>query len=234
MAQFGVNLWRAFLSVGIGPGLLGMVVLLRRNWRVGGLLLLMFAFSAGFYIDYRVVDKDTMFLPAYLVWALWLGVGFQWLVQWMREEVAGVANRRLSRLLYGLLVIVVLVAAAWNWQQVDLSDDWSARERAEAILRQVEPNALILGWWDSAPVVEYLQLVEGQRPDVKVINRFLISPDDMGRLVQRELPRRPVYIDSVPAELLRSVRSEPAGLIFRLRPNGQWLPQDHRLDQGSD
>ena len=28
------------------------------------------------------------------------------------------------------------------------------------------------GWWDSIPVVEYLQLVEGERPDVTAINRF--------------------------------------------------------------
>jgi len=37
----------------------------------------MFLATAAFYVDYRVVDKDTMYLPAYLVWALWVGLGYQ-------------------------------------------------------------------------------------------------------------------------------------------------------------
>ncbi|HSR31627.1 MAG TPA: hypothetical protein VLY63_13760, partial [Anaerolineae bacterium] len=91
-------------------------------------------------------------------------------------------------------------------------------ERGEAILRSVEPDALILGWWDTAPVVEYLQLVEDQRPDVQTINRFLIAREDMVRLVQREVLRRPVYIDNPPDDLLSVLRAEPAGLLHRLRP----------------
>jgi hypothetical protein len=39
---------------------------------------------------------------------------------------------------------------------VDLSDDRNARGWGEAIFRQVDPDALILGWWDPKPVVEYL------------------------------------------------------------------------------
>jgi hypothetical protein len=112
---------------------------------------------------------------------------------------------------------------------VDLSDDWSARARGEAILHQVEPNALVFGWWDTVPVIEYLQLVEGQRPDVQAINRFLIAYDDMRHLIEQEVIRRPVYIDSLSADLLQIVEAEPADLLqiveaepadsfYRLRP----------------
>lgn len=218
VGHFGAQLWRAFLVVGIGPGLLGAVVLLKRDWRHGGMLILMFAAIAGFYIDYRVVDKDTMFLPAYLVWALWLGIGYQVLLGWVRQATGAAAQRWGTWLMRGLMVGVVLLTVGWNWRLVNLSDDRSARERGEAILRSVEPDALILGWWDTAPVVEYLQLVEDQRPDVQTINRFLIAREDMVRLVQREVLRRPVYIDNPPDDLLSVLRAEPAGLLHRLRP----------------
>jgi hypothetical protein len=229
VGQFGVQLWHAFFAIGIGPGLLGMVVLLRRDWRLGGMLLLMFISNAGFYIAYRATDKVTMFLPTYLIWALWLGIGYQWLLEWIRGARDALTQRWHVWLLRSVMIGAVLLAVAWNWRLVDLSDDWSTRARGEAILHQVEPNALVFGWWDTVPVIEYLQLVEGQRPDVQAINRFLIAYDDMRHLIDQEVTRRPVYIDSLsadllqiveaePADLLQIVEAEPAGSFYRLRP----------------
>jgi hypothetical protein len=218
MGNFVVQLWRAFFAIGIGPGLLGMMVLLRRDWRLGGMLGLMFVCSAGFYIDYQVIDKDTMFLPAYLLWALWLGVGYQWALDWVRsfQQQSDPINRRVTQLLRGVMIGAVLVALLWNWPLVDLSNDWSARIRGEAILDEVEPQALIFGFWHTVPLVEYLQLVEEQRPDVQAINRFLITPEDMRRLIRREIMRRPIYLDSLPPQWLNFTKGEPAGPIYRL------------------
>jgi hypothetical protein len=218
IAEFAGQLSQAFFIVGVGPGLVGLVVLLRRNRRLAGMLLLMFAFSAGFYIDYRVVDKNTMFLPAFLIWALWLAVGYDWLQQWLSRTRDHVTRTWGTRLLRVALVGVVLIAAAWNWRLTDLSRDRSARQRGESILHVAEPNALIFGWWDTVPMVEYLQLVEGQRPDVQAINRFLITPDDIRQLVERNLGRRPIYIDSVPDDLSHVARAQRAGFVYELRP----------------
>ena len=209
-------LWRAFFAVGLGPGLLGLIVLMRRDWKLGGLLLAMFAFNAAFYIDYRVVDKDTMFLPTYLIWAVWLGVGYQWLIAW--TQGAGLGRSWGLWLMSGVVAGAVLAATLWNWRLVNLSNDWSARERGEAILRQVEPDALVFGWWDTVPVVEYLQLVEGQRPDVKAVNRFLVPYEALTEWVRREAGRRPVYLDNPPSELLDTLTAEAAGPVYRLRP----------------
>ena len=96
LAYRGVELWGetwrfiqqlsgAFFAIGIGPGLLGMLTIFKRDWRTAVMLALMFAFSAGFFIDYRVVDKNTMFLPAYLVFALWVGYGYQEALDWLKK-----------------------------------------------------------------------------------------------------------------------------------------------------
>lgn len=216
--QFGNHVRQAFFAVGVGPGLLGLVVLTRRDWRFGGALLLMFLANAIFFINYRVVDKETMFLPMYVIWALWLGVGYQWLLAWVSAPATGVAQRWGLLLVRSMLVMSVLAALAWNWRLTDLSHDWSARERGEAILRQARPHALVFGWWDTVPVIEYLQLVEGRRPDVQPINRFLISYADLRALIDRESRQRPVYIDSTTEDLLRSYDAERTASMYRLIP----------------
>jgi len=84
--HFGAQLWRAFVAIGVGPGLLGVAVLWRTRRPVNGLLLLIFLIHSGFYVNYAVGDKDTMFLPSYLIWALWVGVGYEWLLQWVGQH----------------------------------------------------------------------------------------------------------------------------------------------------
>ena len=215
VAAYGMQLWAAFLGIGIGPGLLGLVILTRRNWRLGGMLLIMFLANAIFYISYRVIDKNTMFLPTYLIWAMWLGVGYQQLTHWLCSPTQ---SRSVAWRMNFLAVCAVGVAVILNWGLVDLSDDWSTREMAEAILQEVEPNALVLGWWDTVPAVQYLQLVEGQRPDVQTINRFLISGEAMEQLVLSQVRTRPIYINNPSITLLRQATAVPAGPIYKLEP----------------
>jgi hypothetical protein len=211
--RFLAELWRTFLVVGIGPGLVGAVVLARRRASTGIALILMFGVTVGFYVDYRVVDKDTMFLGAYLIWCLWTGIGYQWLEDLLVRSGHGVGGRRALR---AVAIAGVAAAIAWNGPRVDLSNDWSGRARGQAVLDALAPGALFAGFWDSVPVVEYLQMVEGQRPDVKAINRFLITDDDLLDLLRREHGRRPLYLDVVPGPTLGGVRVVPAGPVFRV------------------
>lgn len=216
VAEYGRQLVTAFLFVGVGPGLAGLFILLRRNWRLGGLLLFFFLTNAWFYINYRVIDKNTMYLPTYLIWAIWAGVGYQALLP--NGLVVDKGRRAWRGVLTApaLLTLPVLLAIIWNWPLVDLSDDWSTRAQSEAILQVVEPDALIFGWWDTIPGVQFLQLVEGRRPDVLAINRFLISGEDMNQLILQEIGRRPVYINNPSIELLNVTQATAVGPLYRL------------------
>ena len=220
---FLAQLGQAFFVIGIGPGILGFLVLARRNWRETAMLAVMFALSAGFYINYRVLDKDTMYLPAYLVFALWVGIGYQELLAWVRGS-AGMA-------LQGAILGSILIALVWNWGIVDLSQDWSARQRGEAILTRAEPGGLVFGWWDTVPVVQYLQLVEGKKPDIKAINRFLLAPQDLVYVIEKEVHNRPVYIDSSPNGLSVKLVAKPVGAVYRIvaRNSPRTMRQDTTL-----
>jgi hypothetical protein len=217
--EFSILLAQSFFVFGIAPGFLGMYSILRNNWRQGVTLFLLFSFNAIFYIDYRVIDKDTMFLPTFLIWALWLGLGYQYLFTWLKDTLEGARFRKWGLILIrGSVIGAVVIALIWNWRITDLSEDYSARERAESTLALVENNALIFGWWDTVPVIQYLQLVEGQRPDVTAINRFLIPYGEMLLAIQHELDNRPVYINSVSADISSFAISEQRGLIYELLP----------------
>ncbi|OGO26217.1 MAG: hypothetical protein A2136_10645 [Chloroflexi bacterium RBG_16_54_11] len=230
MAYNGIGLWHeiqiyltqlvhAFFDFGIGPGLLGMILLFRRKWREGGLLALMFLFNAGFYINYQVLDKDTMYLPTYLIWTLWLAYGLHELLEWIKQIDSVHIRARRLRISSILIITIVLFSMVWNWRLVDLSRDWSTRVLGEAILQKAERGAIVYGWWDTVPVIQYLQLVEGMRPDVKAINRFLISQNDLTRSIKKELRNRPIYIDSMIIELSSTMSTRSIGPILQLIPN---------------
>jgi hypothetical protein len=61
-------------------------------------------------------------------------------------------------------------------------------------------------------------MVEGQRPDVQAINRFLIPPGEAQALIVREIERRPIYIDSIPTALLQQVNYRFTGELYQLCP----------------
>lgn len=222
--DFMLELWRqiivlnrAFLGIGLGPGLIGMVVLFRRRRPLALMLALFAVCNALFFAGYRVVDKETMYLPLFLVWALWAAVGYRWLLDWVGERRQG-THEPMGRALGAAMAAAVLVGAALTWPLADRSGDDSARRRGEQVLAAVAPDALVIGWWDTIPVVEYLQLVEGARPDVTAINRFLIPGDALTALLRREVARRPVYVDSVPETLMDDVNVIDAEPLLRLMP----------------
>jgi hypothetical protein len=195
---------------------------------LGIFFLLLFFTNAFFYINYRVIDKNTMFLPAFLIWAFWVGVGYEGLISRLGALLKGKEGstsqndwqyeKQVTYIGRGIMVLLVVLALSWNLQRVNLASDDSARARGEAILETAEPNAIVFGWWDTVPVVEYLQLVEGQRPDILAINRFLISGQDMETLIEEELGNRPIYINSPPTHLLSTIDAVPAGPVYKLQP----------------
>jgi hypothetical protein len=81
-------------------------------------------------------------------------------------------NQYSSKVIFGS-IIFLLIASSWAY--VDRSHDDEAYKFAKTVISSVKPNALILGQWTTAPLLDYMQIVERQRPDVTVLDRGLIS-----------------------------------------------------------
>lgn len=157
-------LWGNFLAVGLPLGLVGLIHGWRRDRTVAISTGLMYLVYVLFFINYRVVDKHTMFLPGYVIWVLWIAWGFEVLLAW-----TGVAWR--SAMQVGFLSIAT-IALLINFPLADVSWDRRAYQNAADMLGAAAPDALVLGDWGYAAPIAYLQLTEGRRPDVQVINRF--------------------------------------------------------------
>jgi 4-amino-4-deoxy-L-arabinose transferase-like glycosyltransferase len=216
IGQAAYRLWGTFLGIGLVPGLLGIWVQARRRPQHLLLFGLTFLANLAFFVNYRVVDKETMFLPAYLVGAIWVGEGYGWLIRWVQGR-RGLTRHRSPAWAWGL-VALALVGLFVNWSLVDVHADTRARDRASAALETAGPQAIVFGWWTSAPPMHYQQLVEGQRPDVLVINRFLIGADEMYTLIDRSLGQRPVYVMELDEGLINAYRPVPVGPMFELAP----------------
>jgi hypothetical protein len=141
---------------------------------------LIFAANAGFYINYLAFDKDTMFLPAFLILSLWLAEGLRGV--W--DRLAPGIPQQIVRGAATLLVVVLVIL---NYPRVDLSESWITRRYAEAVLSQVSPGALIVGAWIEITPLEYLQIVEGQRPDVTLFDYGLYAQSRTAALVRSGL-----------------------------------------------
>ena len=152
-----------FNVVILAVALVGLVGLLRRDWRLfvllaGSLILHMFV-----SVTYRAPQTVEYLMPAYVPIAIVVGLAPSLLCD--RWPV--------SDLIRPVIAAVVLWAGLLNgWAHgpsfVELAGDHTARRAAEPLLEAAPSEALILADWRWAMPLRYLQEVEGLRPDVEV------------------------------------------------------------------
>ena len=207
---FALHLWQNFFGVGAVLALVGVVEQWRRDRQLAALLLWVFAATAIFNLGFRVADKDTFFLPTYLVTSLWFAVGIQYLCE--RVQTPAIVS-------WGLVVTILLVLT-YNYPLVDRSNDRSARNYAEAVFQNMPRRALIIGAWANVTPLKYLQVVDGERPDISVLDWVLHYRRHHARLLNEGVPGEQVrdQIDEdlrgIVAEALAAGRS-----VFSLEDN---------------
>jgi hypothetical protein len=190
LGMYLYRLWSNFTALGCFLGVVGLVDGWKRSWQVHLGLLLMFLGHLGFMLTYDVGDKELMLVPTYLIWGLWVACG------------TAAAGRHLARwtpvvlVPDGAVILLVLSAASLitNFGYADISNDWSARRRGEAILRRLPPGTVYIGSHADVPILDYLRLVEHQRPDVETVNLFFVPAADRGLLLAEHRKRgQPMY-----------------------------------------
>jgi 4-amino-4-deoxy-L-arabinose transferase-like glycosyltransferase len=168
--QFGALLMIGFLGVGGILGMWGWWQLLKREVLWNRLLTIYFISNIVAFAFYHVVDKGVMFIPAYVVWSIWVANGIRALADWLHQQLPNVPQGALSRHASAMLLLVVGLGIAINWQSVSLRDDRRAYDFAAQLLEDVEPSTLVVSGWTTASVLDYLRLVEGRHPDVQSFN----------------------------------------------------------------
>ncbi len=164
---------KQFGLAGMALGLLGLFWLLRRS-KVSLLLMLAVVVNLAFTLHYQVYDIHVFFIPIFLIWSIWIGVGFTLL--W--EAMLAILDRmeKVPRLPWQQVSYAALLVAGtllpWtlfreNHQAVDLSQQWWVHDHGVDMLSQpLEEDAAIVGILGEMTLLRYFQETEGLRPEI--------------------------------------------------------------------
>jgi tetratricopeptide (TPR) repeat protein len=192
---FGLRLWwNQFTPAGFLVAAWGLVALWRGERRLALFSLLVVVVDVAFAAHYDIAeDSDAYYLPTFLMTALWIAWGANSGLAWLRGRGESFArdvphrppkSPRLRRsvwanasplLGYAALALLVALNLGLHWRQSDKRDLWLPRDYATQALAELEPNAMFLtrDWQVYAPLL-YLQHVEGERPDARIIDVELL------------------------------------------------------------
>ena len=192
--------WILFLGYQFpGPalllGLVGIVLSWRRVHRdVAVFLALLYLVPAAFAFSYQVGDRYVFFLPSYLAFSVWIGIGIDALLAAWRPRRTGAPVS--APLLIGLAILLIALPVATYRLTPDVmaylgitfrqgrpapgpnsrylllwppkAGYTDARSYAEAALASAPAGALLLADPILAAPIQYLQRTENNRPDVTV------------------------------------------------------------------
>lgn len=176
LVVFGSN----FLWVGAAVMLVGWLAMIERARRVLTAWAVLFAPFVYFYATYGAADKLTMLAPGHVLLAVPLAYG-------LRALLAGVGGRWRLFVVALAVVTVVGINGAVMWSQ---RDD-PTLEQAAHTLANLPPDAVVFGRWGDVVPLQYLHIVGGQRPDVRLVNLFFFPPDHFAAYM-RTPPAPPV------------------------------------------
>jgi hypothetical protein len=170
---YGRLFWEQFGPVGLALAATGLIGLTRRPrvLLLTGLACLTFL---AFAVLYRVPDVEVFFVPAFLLLAIWIGVGLDYAAELLRPRGDSMALRRLLALSRTLLFIAaavqMLVITLSNYHNLDLSPRWIVHDYGLYLLEQpLPPNSTIVGLQGEATLLRYFQQTAGLRPDISVM-----------------------------------------------------------------
>jgi hypothetical protein len=213
--------------VALGSSQLGLLVLavppaflatVRRAPRYALLSGLAFVLTVLFNAAYSNADITRYYLGP-LLWAwTWLGVlaaelatiaGSTAAAVVDRGRGAGVADRATDRAV-AVASVVISIVLLWpalgelgeRRAVVDRSNDRAAQAWLTTVLPLIPDNAVLVSWWSTSTPLWYAQKVQGERPDIFVVDDRTMLDLGLGRapdVINRYLnENRPVYVIRLP------------------------------------
>ncbi len=219
---------------GILIGIYGMWEMLFRRPRRFFLLFVMYLVHLIFFTQYRVFDLDVFFIPAHLLFIVFIGFGVGQIVdygmcvsRWLARRIAArpmwwpLGKGALNATLAGVLVVPVVLQLITNWSANDYSQDTAINDFYFNVFQLLPENSTL---WGQGGVfgfdMFYFRLVYNVRPDVNIP---LLGGTRPGRAVLAGMDPRRVYTTEPlrTGEQHRTPWSPPAGV---LAPDAWYVP----------
>jgi hypothetical protein len=229
--------------VGLVLAAMGVITLWTRRQR--DLLLLTglsWAAVVTFNLIYFIGDVFVLFIPAWLIACLWLGLGSLGLAHWLAQTfVRGKTGstgtsltfkpleQRLSNQISALISIVLvtiglalpLTLLVTGYDRLNQKDNVAARERWLALLAEPIPAGAVLLSNDRNEIMPlwYYQYVEGRRPDLSGLFPLIVTNPgyaNIGQVLDQALASgRPVYLIKPMDGLQLKADLTPVGKLYQ-------------------
>lgn len=148
----------------------GFYVLWRKAHETLWFLLFVAAADLVIGLNYDIAeDKDAYYLPFFVVWVLFAGVGMRWLIS--RFPLARIRPSYLAAAMVMMLVIVVETVFVGNLKVSNKSRYFLADDYVENIYRSMEPGSMLLttDWQVYSPSL-YKSVIQRSRSDLVIID----------------------------------------------------------------
>lgn len=169
------------------PLLLGLIGLFfqfnrdRQNGWITMLLFLMTGLAIVVYLNqppYQVRERDYAYAGSFYAFSIWIGLAVPALCAFVSRFLKSPAGPVSAAAVSVLALLVPVQMAGQNWDDHDRSGRYTARDMAYNYFASTDPNAILVthGDNDTFPLW-YLQEVEEERPDLRVVNTSLLGTD---------------------------------------------------------
>ena len=160
-----------FAYVGLILAIIGVIALFRLHRKLAIAIVLLFVTCVLYSINYDIHDIDSYFLLAYFCVAIWSGVGFLRLYEWVQHSSTiqpGVGG--------ALIVAMSLAPVGVHYKMNDESSNNLVEDYTKNMFASLKPDALIISYqWDYwVSAAYYFQIVESYRDDVAVVDKELL------------------------------------------------------------
>ncbi len=203
----------------------GLVVAIVQRPRYALLSGVTFAVTAWFAASYENAAIERYYLGPALIALTWVAMFAAWIagLLWRQMGLAGGLDRPrgvmaspgrgallgtpsagalgLEVAVAALLLVPAVAALPAREAAVDQSTVTEASDWAHLAMRTFAPDAVVVSWWSYSTTLWYVQLVEGVRPDVWIVDdrtRLDQNLGDVSDVIDAQLGRRPVYLVRLP------------------------------------
>lgn len=170
------DLWVAQFGWPVIFGLVGWLTLLRqRRYAFLTLTTLAGITYGSFNLFYQVADIEVFFIPLFLLWTVWLGIGLTAWLQALLSWSPQATRKRFAA--YGLISLTLILLSGQlllmmgqGDQELESRYTWQIHDYGIDILQQPVPHqATIVGILGEMTLIRYFQQTAGFRPDIRTI-----------------------------------------------------------------
>ena len=210
------------------PFLLGIFGFVHHFYRdkkgafVNLVLFLLTGFGILLYLnqdDPQPRERDYAYVGSYFAFAIWIGLGALSLAELAVEAIKKINGKIVSGGVLALLTAIVpMNMAVQNWHDHNRSGNYVAWDYSYNLLNSCDENGILYtnGDNDTFPLW-YLQVVDGVRTDVRVINLSLLNTGWFIKQIRDKYPKVPLPPKVTDAYIENTVDSrEMSGLMDRV------------------